>query len=255
MKKEGNKGLIIFIILFLIFRFWLLVPIGLFIGCAYAVSRFSKDDTKVEPKKQSNKDNVVIQIKPEEVSYNNVETSSVNKFNGKKEKYKYSNEEINEKLEYYNNIEKLSKEEVLQKIEILNDMMRSMINKIDNEKLKKDVSDICSTADKILEKLRIDKKQIKEIRSFIEYYFPVTLKILIKYDEVENLKLNTGNAQEFLNTVEDKVNVISKAFYKQLENLYEKDFTDATAELDVLEDMLKTEGYTDIDDFNLRKKK
>lgn len=252
MKKEGNKGIIIFIILFLIFRFWLLVPIGLFIGSAYLISKLSGNNIKEENKhkNKTSKENIVIELKPEDVLYNNVEIN-----NNISKKDKYSNEEINEKLEYYNNIENLSKEEVLKKVEILNDMMRSMINKIDNKNLKKDVSDICNTADNILGKLKSDKKKIKDLRSFIEYYFPVTLKILIKYDEVENLKLNTENAQEFLNTVEEKVNLISKAFYKQLENLYEKDFTDATAELDVLEDMLKTEGYTDIDDFNLKKKK
>ena len=148
----------------------------------------------------------------------------------------------------------MTNEEILEKISILNKMLLDLEKRIDKTELKNDIKDINIIIEKMLKTLKNKKSKIKKINNFTTYYLPVTLKILIKYDEVENLKLNTSNSKEFMNTVEEKIKMIKDSFNKQLESLFVDDFDDIEAELNVLETMLKSDGYTDIDDFNLRKK-
>ncbi len=178
-----------------------------------------------------------------------------NKTDTQKSSDEYTTQDILDKLAYYEEHTDLSNEEILEKISILNKMLLSMVPKLDKEELQNDIKDINKTIDKILKALKKKKSKIKTVNNFATYYLPVTLKILIKYDEVENLRLNSNNSKEFMNTVEEKIKMIKTSFKNQLENLYVDDFDDVEAELNVLETMLKSDGYTDLDEFNLRGKK
>lgn len=261
-KNNGFSSFWKWIFLLLIFSrnqiIFFLILIVLLIK--YAIYYENKEYEKY--KKSLNNSN---EIKNSNVSLNNNISStnippitkinnSINEVSNSLEKHVYTNEKITETLSYYEKCGTLDRIEMLEKIHVLTDMMRSMIEKIEDEKLKNDITTICNTAKKIESKLKKDKKRIKESTQFINYYFPITLKVLIQYDEIENLHIETDSTSEFMNTVEEKINLISNAFQKHLESLYEKDLTSTTADLDVLEVMLKTDGYTDDDDFNLNKK-
>lgn len=151
-------------------------------------------------------------------------------------------------------LEDLPDNVVIGEMKKINQNIYTMIAKVDNVDLKSDIKNIYQTTNKIIEKVSKDKNSLKKIRTFINYYLPVTLKILEKYDEIENQHMNTKDGKEFMKTVEEKIKVISKAFENQHGALYQNDMVDVDAELGVLENMLKTEGYTDIEDFNLRER-
>ena len=151
-------------------------------------------------------------------------------------------------------LEDLPDSVVIGEMKKINQNIYSMIAKVDNVDLKSDIKKIYQTTNKIIEKVSKDKNSLKKIRTFINYYLPVTLKILEKYDEIENQHMNTKDGKEFMKTVEDKIKVIAGAFENQLGALYQNDIVDVDAELDVLENMLKSEGYTDLEDFNLRER-
>ena len=167
--------------------------------------------------------------------------------------FEYSIQDILDKLEYYKEKTDLTNDEIMEKITILNKMLASLSKRIEKVELQNDISDINKIIDKTLKTLKKKKSKIKNVHNFTTYYLPVTLEILIKYDEVENLKLGSSDSLEFMSTVEEKIKMIKGSFEKQLESLYTDDFDNVEAELNVLETMLKSEGYTDIDDFNLRK--
>lgn len=185
---------------------------------------------------------------------NEIKKESVSKQNTNSSSEEYTTQEILDKLDYYSEHTDLNNEQILEKISLLNKMLLSLAPKIDKTELQNDIKDINKIIEKMLKTLKNKKSKIKNINNFATYYLPVTLKILIKYDEVENLKLNTNNSKEFMSTVEEKIKMIKTSFQNQLESLYMDDFDDVEAELNVLETMLKSDGYTDIDDFNLRKK-
>ncbi len=152
------------------------------------------------------------------------------------------------------NIEELSDEEMIREMKNLNNQIYLMISKVDSSNLKANIKEIVENTTKIIEKVSKDKESLKKIRTFIDYYLPVTLKILKKYDEIENQRLNSKDSKEFMKTVEEKVGVIAKAFKGQLSALYQSDLIDVDAELGVLENMLKSEGYSDLDDFDIKER-
>ena len=151
-------------------------------------------------------------------------------------------------------LDTLSDEMVIAEMKKINQKIFNMISKVENRELKTNVKEIYETTNKIIAKVSKDKNDLKKIRTFINYYLPVTLKILVKYDEIENQNLNTKDGNEFMRTVEEKIKVISSSFKNQLNALYQSDYVSTDAELDVLENMLKSEGYTDLEDFDIRER-
>ena len=131
--------------------------------------------------------------------------------------------------------------------------MNDVIYKLENPTLIENAKKICNTSNKIIETVEKKPKKIKGIRNFLNYYLPVTLKILERYDEIENQKLNTESAQKFMSSVENMVEKIKDAFEKQLSNIYQEEIIDTDAELKVFESMLKTDGF--VDEIELEKKK
>lgn len=147
-----------------------------------------------------------------------------------------------------------SDENTIKKIKNLNNELYWMITKVNSSKLKNNIQEIVDNTNKIIDKVSKDKDDLKKIRTFIDYYLPVTLKILKKYDEIENQGLESKDSKEFMRTVEEKIAVISDSFKGQLAALYQQDLIDVDAELNVLEKMLKSEGYTDIQDFDIQER-
>ena len=83
---------------------------------------------------------------------------------------------------------------------------------------------------------------------------PVTIKILERYDEIENQKLTTKESKKFMSSVENMIKKIKDAFEEQLSNIYQTEMVDTDAELKVFESMLKADGFLDEIDFNIEKK-
>ena len=50
------------------------------------------------------------------------------------------------------------------------------------------------------------------------------------------------------------IRTIKKSFNEQLSNLYQADMIDTDADMKVFKTMLKTDGYSEIEDFNIENK-
>lgn len=84
---------------------------------------------------------------------------------------------------------------------------------------------------------------LTELRTFLRYYLPTTLKLLdarVKLDK----NANTPKAREVRQRISEALGVIDQAFLKQLEALDEYRFIDLESEMDVLRDMLRADGLT-----------
>ena len=151
-------------------------------------------------------------------------------------------------------LDEVSDDEIIGSMRKMNQKIFSMISKVESNDLKNDIKRIYETTNKIIAKINKNRDLIKKIRTFINYYLPVTIKILEKYDEIENQHLNTKDGKEFMKTVEEKVKLIADSFQNQLNFLYQDDYVDIDSELGVFENMLKSEGYTDLGDFNVQER-
>ena len=141
---------------------------------------------------------------------------------------------------------------VLNKAKSNNAQIYSIINKVENNDLRKNISELHETASKIIDTVSKKPEKLQKAKTFFEYYLPVTLKILTKYDDIENQELDDEEIKKFMKNTEDMISKIEKAFKAQLANLYQSDIIDTDAEIKVFGQMLNAEGFDDIKDFNIK---
>lgn len=122
---------------------------------------------------------------------------------------------------------------------------------LEDRELIANVQDICNTSNKIIDTLSKNPGKLSQVNNFINYYLPVTIKILQRYDEIENQKLNLEESQKFMKSVRDMIAKIKEAFHEQLNNMYQAEIIDTDAELKVFEEMLKSDGF--LGDINIKK--
>lgn len=96
----------------------------------------------------------------------------------------------------------------------------------------------------ILQAVRQDPKKLSQIRRFMDYYLPTTLKLLNSYDRMSTSGGSGENIDSSLSKVEGILRTIVAAFEKQLDALYRADAMDISADISVLETMLASEGLT-----------
>ena len=119
-----------------------------------------------------------------------------------------------------------------------------LIPKVDSKDTKNNLSEIHNSVNKIIETVENNPKKGRKLNNFFDYYLPVLIKIVNKYDEVENQRLVSSEGKEFMIKADKMIKDTNKAFEKILASLYQKDIMDADAEMKVYEMMLKADGIT-----------
>lgn len=119
-----------------------------------------------------------------------------------------------------------------------------MILKIENEDLRKDLNEINSTTSKIITTIEKNPEKVKKIKNFFDYYLPVTVKLVDRYDEIENQKINSEEEKNFNTTTEKTIKEINGVFKQFLNILYQSDMNDTNVEIKVLNSMLKADGLS-----------
>ena len=118
----------------------------------------------------------------------------------------------------------------------------NLIPKVDSVETRKHLSEIHETVNKIISTIETHPKKAKKINNFFDYYLPVLIKIVNRYDEVENQRLVSTEGKEFMQKADKMIADTNKAFETILSSLYQKDIMDADAEMKVYNLMLKADG-------------
>lgn len=132
--------------------------------------------------------------------------------------------------------------ESIKKIRLLNE-------KIPDAKISSLLRDLEDTTRKIFRQLEADKSQVKQCRQFLNYYLPTTIRLLERYVELQDQSGGTGSVREAMRKIEDMLGKVTSAFRRQLDSLFEKDMVDITAEITVMEQLLKSQGLTGENEF------
>ena len=117
-----------------------------------------------------------------------------------------------------------------------------LIPKVESKATRDNLTEIHSTVDKIITTVENSPNKAKRIDNFFDYYLPVLIKIVDRYDEVENKKLISTEGKEFMQKADKMIADTNKAFETILSSLYQKDIMDADAEMKVYNLMLKADG-------------
>lgn len=120
----------------------------------------------------------------------------------------------------------------------------SLIPKVESGDTRKNLNEIHSTVDKILTTIENSPSKANRLNNFFDYYLPVLIKIVNRYDEVENQKLVSKEGKEFMVKADKMIEGTNNAFESILSSLYQKDIMDADADMKVYDMMLKADGIT-----------
>ena len=144
--------------------------------------------------------------------------------------------------------EKIVYEKLDKKIDIARNDSKAiydMRKKIDDNDIVKYISEICDNANKIINTIEKDNKKIRNINNFFDYYLPVTLSIIKRYDEIENQDLSSKEMKEFTKNTKEMLKTANEAFSKILASLYQNDIINIDADMKVFNSMLKADGFDD----------
>ena len=97
---------------------------------------------------------------------------------------------------------------------------------------------------KVFEYQRSHPQKSNQLHSFLSYYLPTTLKILRAYAQLEDQEVDGENISAAMERIEGMMDKVVEGFEKQLDQLFQGDALDITADVEVLERMLAKDGLS-----------
>lgn len=129
-------------------------------------------------------------------------------------------------------------QQMLQKVRDEND-------RLPDPEISAQIDAIESVANQIFKAVIEQPQKANQIKRFMDYYLPTTLKMLVAYRRMEESNVKGEAADAAKARIRDSLNLVIQAFNKQLAKLYENDALDITTDIDVMETMLKQDGLID----------
>ena len=116
---------------------------------------------------------------------------------------------------------------------------------IPDEVLSAQMEDLCSRCEQIFRSISDAPSKAPQVRKFMNYYLPTTLKMLANYRTMQNRGVSVQEMRGARDTTVRGMNMILTACQKQIDNLHRENMMDISTDIDVLEQMLKRDGYTE----------
>lgn len=124
------------------------------------------------------------------------------------------------------------------------DEIKQINDSIADEQMSRKIDRIGEITAKILEYQRKNPNKAGQLRSFLSYYLPTTLKILRAYAQMEAQGIEGENIRSAKNRIEGMMDKVVEGFEKQLDKLFQDDAMDITTDVEVLERMLDKDGLS-----------
>lgn len=116
---------------------------------------------------------------------------------------------------------------------------------IQEPEISADIDRTKAAALNIFGHIRNNPKKAPQIRRFMDYYLPTTLKLLNTYKRMSATGISGKNITATKARIADMMKLIAAAFEAQLDCLFGTEALDISTDITVLETMLKQEGLLD----------
>ena len=123
--------------------------------------------------------------------------------------------------------------------------MRRLNDTIEDEAISAQIDHLEAVTGKIIGAVVDKPSKLPQLRRFLNYYLPTTLKLLNAYDRMGSAGVSGANIDGTKGKIEEIMGTICKAFDKQLDALYGEEALDISTDITVLENMLAQEGLGD----------
>lgn len=115
------------------------------------------------------------------------------------------------------------------------------------EEISKKLYRLEAIISKIFEYVEQHPDQLNDIRKFMDYYLPMTLKLVDAYEEFDRQPVQGENISTAKGEIEKTLDTINLAFENLLDSLFQDAAMDVSAEISVLQTLLAQEGLTQRD--------
>ena len=128
------------------------------------------------------------------------------------------------------------------------------VRKLNDEILGEDISNQLEKIEEILasifEIVKRKPEKRSELRKLMQYYLPMTIKVVTSYRDFENERVASEQLEESKKEIRETLDKVIDAFTALREKLFQEEVMDISSDLDVLEAMMSQEGLIK-DDLNL----
>ena len=132
--------------------------------------------------------------------------------------------------------------------------MGRLYSSITKPEIRQKINEIMAVSDKIVHDAIDDPTDVPQIRKFLDFYLPTTIKLLNAYDRMSAQGVSGDNITGSMERIEDMLDTTVKAYEKQLDALFANQAADIQTDIEAMSGMLSREGlggrsYLDLKDF------
>ena len=122
--------------------------------------------------------------------------------------------------------------------------IRALDDEIEDEEVSRRIRRIEAVTGKIFRTVEEHPEKKPQIKSFMSYYLPTTLKLLRAYSKFERQDVAGENITAAKEDISGILDTLAAGFEQQLDKLFQADAMDISADIDVLETMMKRDGLS-----------
>lgn len=123
--------------------------------------------------------------------------------------------------------------------------LRAANDAIPDEALSEDIDRMERASADIFAYIADHPGKAPQIRKFMNYYLPTTLKLLGSYERLSRQSVKGENITSTMFNIAGMMHTVADAFEKQLDSLFTDEAMDISADITVFESMLEQEGFVE----------
>ena len=135
--------------------------------------------------------------------------------------------------------------EVLDKGSLFLAQIRKCNDDIPGEAVSEKIDRIELLVRRIFDRARACPEIIPDLKKLMDYYLPMTVKLLTAYADMDAQPVQGENIQNSKREIEATLDTLDQAFQKLLDELYQETALDISSDISVLNAMLAREGLTE----------
>ena len=116
---------------------------------------------------------------------------------------------------------------------------------IPNLEVKSKIRELINVSDKIIEDAVSAPSDVPQIKKFLDYYLPTTIKLLNAYDRMGSQGIEGANISGTMQSIEEMLDTAVAAYKKLLDSLFANQALDVETDIEVMNTLLKREGLAD----------
>jgi len=115
---------------------------------------------------------------------------------------------------------------------------------IPNLEVKSKITELMDVTEKIVDDVKSDPSDLPQIKQFLDYYLPTTIKLLNAYDRMGAQGIQGENISGSMKSIEEMLDTAITAYKKLLDSLFANQALDVETDIEVMNTLLRREGLS-----------